>query len=366
MKPNVSRRDLLRGAAAVMGAGAAPLAAQAEAARGLGAIAASAGVLFGAAIAPVVLSDPACAQLYADEARVITTDYSLKFDALRPSRDVFNFEGADALLGFGQTNRLPLRGHTLVWNENAPEWLRRLSGREVERIFDEHIETVVSRYAGKLHSWDVVNEPFWPDHGKEGGYRDGPWLAAMGPSYITRAFKRVAAIDPGVKLCLNEAHCENDNAYGKSIRPRLAQLVDSLLQSGLRLDAVGLQCHLQPDIARDNSFVRGYIEELGGGQVDVYITELDVNDAPFGGSIADRDAATAREYEAFLTEILKARRVKAVILWELSDKYTWYLSLPKVQENLSRRAPRPLPFDAQMQRKPCYAAIARAFAGRLT
>lgn len=365
MQRNLSRRGLLCGAAAVAGASAAaPVAAGAASGRSLGAIAASAGVLFGAAIAPVVLSDPAYAQLYIDEARVITTDYSLKFDALRPAREVYNFEGADALLAFGQNNRLPLRGHTLVWNENAPDWLRRLSGREVERIFDEHIETVVSRYAGKLHSWDVVNEPFWPGHGKEGGYRDGPWLAAMGPSYVTRAFRRVAAIDPAVKLCLNEAHCENDNAYGKAIRPRLSQLVDSLLHSGLRLDAVGLQCHLQPDIARDNEFVRRYIEQLGGGQVDVNITELDVNDAPFTGSIADRDAAAAREYEAFLTEILKARRVKAVILWELSDKYTWYLSLPKVQENLARRRPRPLPFDEAMQPKPAQAAIARALANR--
>ncbi len=359
-----TRRGILRGAAAAAAGLALLPAADAEAGRSLGAIAAAADVLFGAAIAPVILSDPAYAQLYINEARVITTDYSLKFDALRPARDVFNFDGADALLAFGQKNRLPLRGHTLVWNENAPEWLRRLSGREVERIFDEHVETVVSRYAGKLHSWDVVNEPFWPDHGKEGGYRDGPWLAAMGPAYIERAFRRVAAIDPGVKLCLNEAHCENDNSYGRAIRPRLAQLVDRMQQAGLRLDAVGLQCHLQPDIARDNAFVRRYIEQLGGGQVDIYITELDVNDAPFAGSIAERDAASAREYEKFLTEILKAPRVKSIILWELSDKYTWYLSLPKVQENLKQRAPRPLPFDELMQRKPAYAAIARALASR--
>lgn len=355
------RRELLLGAAAF---GLAMPAASAAPVLNLGAVAASAGILLGAAIAPVVFSDPAYGALYAQQVRLITTDYSLKFDALRPSREVFDFANADALLAFGQKNRLPMRGHTLVWNENAPDWLRRLSGREVERIFDEHIDKVVSRYAGRLHSWDVVNEPFWPDHRKEGGYRDGPWLAAMGPAYVERAFRRVAAIDPQVKLVLNEAHCENDNDYGKSIRPRLLGLVNRLLDAGIKLDAVGLQCHLQPDIARDNGFVRSYIEQIGGGKVDVYITELDVNDAPFSGSIAERDALAAREYEAFLTEILKARQVKAVILWELSDKYTWYLSLPKVQENLARRHPRPLPFDEVMQPKPAHMAIARALASR--
>ena len=360
-----SRRDMLRVAPASLAALTGGFAANAAPGPSLGAIANASGVLFGAAIAPVVLSDPAYAALYASEARVVTTDYSLKFDALRPAPDRYDFGGADSLLAFAQKNRLPMRGHTLVWNENAPDWLRRLSGRETERVFDEHIETVVSRYAGKLHSWDVVNEPFWPDHGKEGGYRDGPWLAAMGPAYVERAFRRVAAIDPAAKLVLNEAHCENDNSYGKAIRPRLLNLVDKLLNAGLRLDAVGLQCHLQPDIARDNSFVRSYIEQIGGGLVDIYITELDVNDEPFQGSLADRDAASAREYEAFLTEILKARRVTAVILWELSDKYTWYLSLPKVRENLARRSPRPLPFDDRMQPKLSRAAIARAFAMRL-
>ena len=368
MLPIISRRALLRGGAAgLAGAGLVPagMAGHAEAApASLGALAANAGLLFGAAIAPVVFSDPAYARLYADEARLVTTDYSFKFEALRPAPDRFDFTATDALAAFARERRLPLRAHTLIWNENTPDWLRRLPGREVERIFDAHIETVVSRYAGQLHSWDVVNEPFWPDHGKDGGYRDGPWLAAMGPAYVERAFRRVAALDPGAKLCLNEAHCENDNAYGKAIRPRLIALVERLQDAGLRLDAVGLQCHLQPDIPRDNAFVREYIELIGAGLVDVYITELDVNDRSFQGSIAERDAATAREYEAFLTEILKAPRVKAVILWELSDKYTWYLSLPEVQARLAQRSPRPLPFDAAMQRKPAYAAIARAFANR--
>ena len=69
-----------------------------------------------------------------------------------------------------------VRGHTLIWNDNAPEWLKRLSAREVERVFDRHIEVVVARYAGKLHSWDVVNEPFWPMDGEQGGWRAGPWF----------------------------------------------------------------------------------------------------------------------------------------------------------------------------------------------
>ena len=110
----------------------------------------------------------------------MTTDTALKFDFLRPSAQKFNFEPADKILAFADAHQIPLRGHTLVWNENAPQWLKGLSGHEIERVFDAHIEKVASRYAGRLHSWDVVNEPFWPLHDKPGGYRDGPWLDGDG------------------------------------------------------------------------------------------------------------------------------------------------------------------------------------------
>ena len=356
----MSRRTFLGGAAA-LASGALP--ARAQAAEGLGAIAARAGIEFGASIASVVGSDTDYARLYANETRLVTTDYALKFAALRPARNVFNFSDTDYLLAFAAQNKLPMRGHTLVWNENVPSWVKSLSLTEIQYVFDEHIDKVASRYAGKLHSWDVVNEPFWPAHGKLGGFRDGAWLEAFGPSYVERAFRRVAAIDPGARLCLNEAHCESDNEWGRGIRPRLLRLIDTLQSAGVPLHAVGLQGHLQPHEPYDDVFFRRYLEQIAERKLDIYITELDVDDQSYAADPARRDVAVAQRYEAFLKQVLAVPAVKVVVLWELSDKYSWYRTT-RPKDAASARTARPLPFDDAMQRKPAWDALARAFQAR--
>ena len=77
------------------------------------------------------------------------------------------------MVAFCQAAGIPIRGHTLIWNEWNPEWLKQAAPGHVAYWLDRHIEEVVGRYAGKFHSWDVVNEPMWPGHNKEFGLRSG-------------------------------------------------------------------------------------------------------------------------------------------------------------------------------------------------
>ena len=337
---------------------AAPQAASAS----LGDLADAAGILFGASIASDLA--PEYAALYARETRIVTTDLAMKFDFLRPNATDFNFDSADEILRFADSHHLKLRGHTLVWNENAPEWLKSLSGREIERVFDAHLETMATRYQGRLHSWDVVNEPFWPGHEKPGGYRDGPWFSAMGASYVPRAFRRVHALDKGVKLCLNEAHCEIDNDWGRGIRPRLLQLVDDLLDAGAPLHAVGLQAHLQPQWSYDDDAFQNYLRDIARRGVEIYITEMDVNDEGFPSDPVARDAKVAERYGAFLRHALAVPEVKVVETWQLADKYSWYRDLDK-DKSAAARTHRPLPFDTKLKPKKARDAIAHAFRQRL-
>jgi len=128
----------------------------------LAAHAARAGILFGASVANEIDSDAAYRRLYARETAILTTDWALKFDNLRPHPGVLETADAERLLAFAKSIGVPLRGHALMWNENVPDWVRGLSLREIARLFDEHIDIVGNRFSGRLHSWDVVNEPFWP------------------------------------------------------------------------------------------------------------------------------------------------------------------------------------------------------------
>ncbi len=252
-----SRRDTLKVIAGLtaLAAGLGPSRAG-TAAVPIGDVAEAAGLVFGTSIAQDTLDNPAQADLYRREARIFTADWALKFNALRPAPDVFDTTYADALLRFADGAGIPMRGHTLAWNEMKPDWLVAMSQSEREAFLDRHVDETAARFAGRLQSWDVVNEPFWPGHGLPGGWRDGPWTQTFGTAYAERAFKRAAVADPGCKLVLNEAHCEQWTETGSAIRAGLLGLIDRLQNAGCRLDAVGLQGHMQPQWAYDDQASR--------------------------------------------------------------------------------------------------------------
>ncbi len=368
---SLGRRKLISGLGASLGAGLAsgllPLLPKAHARpepQSLADTAQKAGLWFGASVSKEIFENPAYADLYRTHARLLTTDVALKFDYIRWKEDEWDFGEADKLLAFTNQNGMQLRGHTLIWNENAPKWLQRRPLRELEHIFDEHIDKVAGRYAGRLHSWDVVNEPFWPGHGKKGGYRNGPWYAAMGPSYIKRAFLRTARADPAARLVLNEAHCERNDKVGRSIRIDLLRLVDELLDAGIALDAVGLQGHLQPGKAFSDKLFTDFLWKLHERGLNIYISEFDIDDSTYTFRTRLRDASVAKRAEDFLSAVLQVPSVKAVICWQLSDRYSWYRNMALADNPLTRRLPRPLPFDDQLRPKPAYKAMIRAFEKR--
>jgi endo-1,4-beta-xylanase len=330
----------------------------------LGAIAADRGLVFGTAFDADTLANPRQAALYRHHARILTTDNALKFGSLRPQEGPANFAPADALIAFAASAGIPVRGHNLIWNDWQPDWVSKLSSARCAYWLDRHIDEVVGRYAGRLHSWDVVNEPFWPGHGKPGGFRDGPWLAAMGPDYIARAFKRAHAADPKVKLVLNEAGPEWETVWGpsKPYRDGLLRIIDGLQTNGIRLDAVGLQGHWFPEFTFDAAMFRAYLRELGRRGLDIYLTEVDVNDLNFAGDINARDTLVAQRYRQFLIPALAEPAVKAIITWQLSDNASWIMGTPKMWLDPAR-APRPLPFDADQRPKATYHTLAKLLAG---
>ena len=362
MSTNLSRRKTLGLLAALPAGGLAHARAARRKDGSLGEIAARAGVVYGASAGTVIFDDAEYRLLYLKHCKALTTDVDMKFDWLRPEAGKWDWAPADRLAAFAERTGMTLRGHALIWNENAPDWLKALSLAEIRRVFDEHIETVVARYAGRVAVWDVVNEPFWPGHGKPGGYRTGPWYEAFGPGYVERALKRARAVDPHVRLAINEAHCERDDGVGRAIREGMARLVAQLRDVDAPLDALGFQGHLQPGRPYDDAAFAAFLRRFSG--LELHITELDVNDETFPAAIRERDALVARRYHDFLSAVLAVPAVNTVINWQLADHYSWYNDLARSGQLRSRRAPRPLPFDSAYRRKPAWFAMARAFRER--
>ena len=360
MRLTCSRRQML---SLLAGAGAAvhTRSAIATTDAGLGAVAAANGIVFGSAAGPVIDKDVAYRELYTTHTKIITTDVALKMGTIAPRSGPKQYASADRLLQFCNQNKIPMRGHCLIWNEWVPAWIKSMSVDERRNFFDSYIEEVVGRYAGKLQSWDIVNEPFWPGHKAPGGYRVGPWYDAFGTDYVRRAFARAGQVDKTTKFVLNEAQTERDDDVGHAVRAGLLHLVDELKQAGVPLHAVGLQGHLQPRYPHDSARFLDFVHALAERKVDIYVTEFDVRDDTFPDDIGIRDAKVAETAEKFLTDILRVPAVKMVICWELSDTYSFYTGAARKKDPLATRLPRPLPFDDNMMRKPLYFAMARAF-----
>jgi endo-1,4-beta-xylanase len=364
----ITRRDVLKAGVASMAAASITtsksFAQSHDTKDSLASIAAKSGIIYGASAARELFMDESYRRLYARETKSITTDYALKFDALRPNETDYQFEGADALIQFATENKLQKRGHTLVWNENAPAWLLKKSSVQTLKIMDEHIDKVAARYKGKIDVWDVVNEPFWPGHNAKGGFRKGVWYDKLGTDYIARALIRTAKIDPNAQLAINEAHTERSDELGMAIRAGIIRLIDDLQHKGVPLHAIGLQGHLQPQFAsNDKGFVE-FLQQIEARKLDIHITELDIDDSSYVGSVSERDKQSALRIYDFLSHVLSVKNVKMIISWQLSDRYSWYSDLTIMKQSGAQRAPRPLPFDADMERKPIWHAMKRAFEER--
>jgi endo-1,4-beta-xylanase len=153
--------------------------------------AAARGLLFGTAVVPQLLDVDNFAagkptnpytQLIAAQANILVAENAMKWGALRPAADKFDFTQADKLIRFASLAGQRVRGHNLCWHESVPGWLKATATKDSARqLLTEHIQTVAGHFRGQLHSWDVVNEAINPPDGLPDGLRKTLWLDLIGP-----------------------------------------------------------------------------------------------------------------------------------------------------------------------------------------
>ncbi|HRD78439.1 MAG TPA: endo-1,4-beta-xylanase [Hyphomicrobiaceae bacterium] len=363
----ISRRQMIAGGGAAL---AAPLLISAQANEppiSLGALGQRAGVHFGSAIGDAVLDMPAARDLYLRQCRILTSDPGFIMPFIRPEPERTTWGSTDRLVDFAAGHGVPLRAHCLIWNDALPDYMRRLSRSEVERLLDRHIEEAMGRYRGRIESWDVVNEPINPYEPGPGHWRKGPWLTHLGETYVARALKRAAATDPSARLFINETWVQASDRAGYTARRRLIELIDSLRQSGVALHGIGLQCHMDAAKRFEPDDFEAFLRELARHGVDIYITELDVDDLELDGDEASRDRHVAEAYGTLVSTVLRVPAVKAIITWQLADQFTWFRNPWFTKSFPARRLrfpSRALPFDDKLRPKLAHKAIAETFLAR--
>jgi endo-1,4-beta-xylanase len=269
--------------------------------------AAARGLLFGCAVAPALLDhDPAYAALIREQASIVVAENVMKWGPLRPTPTTYNFDPADALVAFAERNRMKIRGHNLCWHRQLPTWfVSAATPTNARALLVSHIETVAGRYAGRMHSWDVVNEAIEPKDGRPDGLRLSPWLKLAGDDYIELAFHTARRADPQALLTYNDYGIENETPEAAAKRAAVLLLLRRLRARRVPIDAVGIQSHIAAaptPQSRDPKYTYGpgllrFLADLRDLDLQVFLTEMDVNDRALPPAIPDRDRAVAETYQ---------------------------------------------------------------------
>jgi endo-1,4-beta-xylanase len=358
-----TRRSLLIAAAA--GAACRPaIAAPPEGAAGLRTIAATRGLLYGSYLDLWEFqAEPDYAALAARECGVMVSS-RMDWDHLQPSPGRDEFSEVDTDEAWARAHDMKFRGHALVWGERAPKWFNAVPSRAAATdALEKHVAATCRHFAGRMQSWDVVNEAILVGSGRSDKLRPHVFLDKIGPDYIDISFRAARANDPGAKLVYNDFGVEFALPEQLEKRRVLLDLVDGLKRRGTPIDAVGLQSHLSiAEMAHfDEKGFSRFLDELAARGLEVMLTELDCIDRGAPSDIAGRDAAVAEAYRRYLDVALASQSVTTVINWGLSDRNSWVISGgdPLARRDDGLRV-RPLPFDTDLRPKPAYEAIAEA------
>jgi endo-1,4-beta-xylanase len=283
-----------------------------------------------------------------NEMNSVTAENAMKMNVISLGRKNYFWDDADYLVDFAVTNKLRVHGHTLVWYKNIPSWVTSFSGtaEDWKTIYKEYIQDVVTRYKGKIASWDVVNEIINDD----GSLRDCIWLQKIGPQYIELAFQYAHEADPQAVLFYNDYGHE----YSHTRRLKAFSLADSLARKGVPIHGIGLQMHT--NINRSLDDLRYAVTAAAVTGLKIHVSELDVAVNPdktitsFNNTVALKQQNSYRAVAKAMLDLPEGQRY-GITMWGVHDPSSW----------LSANPDWALPFNSSFEKKPAYDGLLQGF-----
>lgn len=331
---------------------------------------------FGAATGPQYLNErDVYAGFISYHYGVLVAGNSMKPDALQPAEGRFNWREADMYVDFAQRHGMLVRGHTLLWHNQVPNWFfvdpndrsKPASSELLIARMENHIKTVVGRYKGKVYSWDVVNEVL-NDSGQIREEADGSkWKAIIGDvdgdgfasDYIELAFKFAHEADPDARLIINDYGLESRGPK----RTAMFNLVKRMLEKGIPVDGVGLQMHISiygPTVEEIEETIELFASlKHYNPNFRVEVTEMDMSVYQWMEQkkeitmehLEQQAERFGQIFEVFRRQAEKGN-LNMVVLWGIGDFDSWLNDFP-----IRGRGDAGLVFDKQLAAKPAYYAM---------
>lgn len=311
----------------------------------------------GCCINPAIISTDDYSELLIKEFSSVTMENDLKpesiLDRAASMEDLtdggthlaVNMDAAKEELDFALNNGMKVRGHTLIWHSQTPDWIfyvdydtkgelasRDLMLTRVDNYMKDVFTYVDENYDGLFYAWDIVNESM-EDNGK---MRESLWYETIGEDYVEQVFaiaRKYANED--IKLFYNDF-----NSFQSSKQKGIIEMLKPVAEAG-NLDGVGMQGHLYTgeDPEHFAKAAKRYADELG---VVVHITEIDVT-TPSGISPEGEHG----KYYGNLFKALKEAKtngvpIESVSVWGLTDSLSW------------KAGEKPLLFNADLSAKQAF------------
>lgn len=305
--------------------------------------------------------------IIANDFNSITAENIMKSMFVHPEKTIYNFNQTDKFLAFGEKYNMFIHGHTLVWHSQLSPWIAEIQdSTQMANTLSGHIKTIVSRYKGRIDSWDVVNEAL----NEDGTLRESVFLKTMGASYLPLSFKWAAEADPNTDLYYNDYNMTNPDKRNGAIK-----LIKNIQDQGVKIDGVGMQGHWHldtPSIEEIEASIVAY-SELG---IKVAITELDINLLPRPENLQGAEVnqefeqseamnpypdklpdaiqnKLAERYKSIFELFLKHKdKISRVTFWGVEDGQSWLNDWP-----IDGRTNYPLLFDRNLKPKKAYDSI---------
>jgi endo-1,4-beta-xylanase len=309
---------------------------------------------------PDRLQEPDYAATLGTQYSMLEPENAMKWATIHPEQNTYDFGPGDNLVAFAQAHGMKVRGHNLLWYSFNPAWLTTLAQTatpaQMAQVLEDHINTVVGHYKGKVFAWDVVNEAISDSAtgtGTGSDIRDSIWynqpgIGTTGDGFIEQAFRWAHAADPNALLFYNDYNIEQPGAKFNAVY----NMVKDLLSRGTPINGVGIQMHIPMSGYPSSDGLAQVIQQFGALGLQVHITEMDVRLAvDSNGQASAADLQTqAQTYQRILTVCLQNPACTAFQTWGFTDKYSW---IPGSYPGQGAA----LPFDANYQPKPAVAAM---------
>lgn len=169
------------------------------------------------------------------------------------ANDIYRRPPVDMVVNYCKENDIKMKGHPLFWHEFISHWLPN-EWDALYPLVEKRFGEISARYSDTIPVFDCVNEPSRLfDQQFEATYKNGQKCVFPPEGYIEQMFALGNKYFPNNELILNEATGAAIEEF-RGVYGGYYLLLEKLISRGVKIDRIGLQCHISDSSKYKNIF----------------------------------------------------------------------------------------------------------------